>query len=533
MTKQVVFSPQERLLKGLNTLADAVGSTLGPMGQNVIIETPYGATTVTKDGVTVASQINLDDPIENMAAQIVKQAAARTASTAGDGTTTSTVIAQSLVNEAQKLVVSGIPPISIKRGFESLLLDTIAKVKEHSYDVSDERIYEIATVSANNDPAIGSLIARAYEYTGPEGAITIDESSTGTTYVDLSEGVFIDRGFASPYFTTNARKQECVLENVNILITDKKIRSAMELVPILDRAQSKPVLIIADDFDPQVLQLLIINKLQRGLRVAAVRAPSFGNNRLSTLEDLCAITSANLATEASGNRLEDTKLSDLGFAAKVVITKDRTVFIDPKRDEQRISERADHIRAHLETSEDSYSTRTLQKRLASLTSKVAVLRVGAPTETELKEKKDRVDDALRATRAAVKEGYVVGGGTLLARISNDLLKANPNDPITKVFCRALQAPLRRISENASISGDITLSIILSHEDFNYGYNAYSYEFQDLVKNGIIDPAMVVRQALLNAVSAANMILLSSTAVYNTDRTPPYDPGSLDDYATSE
>lgn len=535
-TKKVITSPQleEKLIAGIDNLAQAVGSTLGPMGKNVILETAYGATTVTKDGVTVANYVELEDPVENLAVQILKQAAKRTSDVAGDGTTTSTVIAHTLVKEARKLINAGEPPISIKRDLETYLKHALAVIRSHAYEVDANKILEIATISANNDPQIGELIHQAFMHVGKEGVILLDESKDGTTKVELVDGVFFDKGYASPFFINNAAKEECVLVNPLILFTDYKIRHTEDIVPVLEKAhaQGRPLLIVADEIDGPALQLLVLNKVHAGLKVCAVRAPSFGNRRYDLLADFSALTSATLVSESAAMRLEDTPVSYLGEAAKVVISKTRTIFVDPKKDLERIEQRAEQIRQNLTYSEDSYNTKKLQERLASLTASIAILFVGAPTETELKEKKDRIDDALRATTSAVVKGYGVGGGTMLARVGQQLKADFPQSFTLDVFYKALTAPLKKISENAAVSGDITLSAVLSTPDFSYGYNARNNTFENLIDAGVIDPILVIEQALINAVSAATMLLLSSTAIYFSDRAPRYSPGSLDDYATS-
>lgn len=521
---------QDKLLKGVNTLANAVGSTLGPMGRNVILEVDYGATTVTKDGVTVAKFVDLQDPVENLGAQILKQAAARTAALAGDGTTTATVIAQALVNESRKLIVSGVPPIEIKRAFENNLKKVLEIVRSVSKEVTPQKIQEIATISANNDSDIGALIASAYNHVGPNGMITLEESKTGETDVYMVEGAAFDRGYVSPYFITDPAKGQCVLENPLIFITDNKVRYAPDIVPLLELAvsQNRPLLIIADEIEGQALQLLAANKLRGVIKVCAIKSPSFGDNRAELLEDIAALTSAEVLTASSAQRMEDVRQDQLGSAAKVIISKNETIIIDSNRDPQRVAARAEAIAEKLASADmDTYLTKKAQERLARLTATIAIIRVGAATETELKEKKDRVDDALRATVCAVQKGYVVGGGTTLARASVEFSKGSLID---KVFAKALISPLRKIAENAGVAPDVIASAVIDSEDPNYGYNAATAMFEDLITSGVIDPTLVLEQAMINAVSAANMILLSNTAVYKIDRTEPYSPGSLEDYA---
>lgn len=529
-TKKVISDPQDTLLRGVDTLANAVSSTLGPLGNNVIIETPYGATTVTKDGVTVAKFIELEDPIENLGAQLIKQAAARTSHNAGDGTTTSTLIAQTLAKEARKLTIAGVPPIKIKRELERLLAETLNLIKDYAKPVSDENIQEIATISANNDEHIGALIAEAFRHVTKDGVVVLEESSTGTTYLHLSDGVQIQRGFVSPFFVTDAAKKEAVLENPFILITDKKLRYTQELIPILDKvaAQNKPLLIIADEIDSQALQLLVVNKMRGNIQVAAIRAPSFGDHRLEELEDLAALTSGTLLLESSATRLEDTTLDQLGRAQKVIVTKDHTILLEPTYDEDRINKRVEHIQNLIQLETSEYLKQKYNKRLASIRGKAAVIKVGASTETELKETKDRIDDALRATSAAIEKGYIVGGGTALARIAEHLSLTN-NSIIFPIFYAALTAPLKKIASNAGVSPDLILSTVLQDSNFNFGYNALKAQFEDLVSAGVIDPALVLDQALKNAVSAANMILLSSTAIHYVSREPRYSPGQMPEY----
>lgn len=517
---------RERILAGVMKLVDVVGSTLGPMANNVVIETPYGATTVTKDGVTVAKHVNLPDPVENLGVEILKQAAARTASLAGDGTTTATVIAGALVSEANKLITAGVKPILIKKRFEALLLDALAILNKEAKAVTPEKIQEIATIAANNDEEIGALIAEAYNHVGPEGLVSLDESKSGRTELELVQGAAFDKGYASQYFITNPAKEECVLDNPLIFITDAKLRYAPEVIPIMERALEarRPLLIIADEIEGQALGLLTVNKMRAGMQICAVSAPSFGQNRLELLRDIAALTSARVVSEDEADRIEDTTVEDMGTCLKVVISKTRTLFIESERDEERINERADEIRAQLTGQNDLYIQQKLQRRLADLKAKVAILYVGASTETELKERKDRVDDALRATSCAITKGFLIGGGTALAKLGQKLpLTEELIDPI---FVKALQQPLMLIAKNAGESGEVVLNNVLnslSSKIQNYGFNARSGQYSDLVADGVIDPLLVVEQALTNAVSAANMIILSASSVTNLDRAPAYNP----------
>lgn len=531
-TKNITFSTEtrEKMLKGVLTLAEAVGSTLGPMGRNVVIETPYGATTVTKDGVTVAKHVDLDDPVENLGAQILKQAASRTATIAGDGTTSATVIAAALVKGAHRLITAGVQPIEIKHRFEQLSLDTLAEIQHQAKEVDMDKIKEIATISANNDEELGDLIKQAYEYVGPQGLISLAESKTGLTHLELLPGVSVDRGFASPFFVNKAAQSEAHLENALVFITEAKLRHTQEVVPLLEHAvaQQRPLLIIADEIDGQALQLLVINKMRGVVPVAAITAPSYGENRTELLKDLAALTSAKLISLTEGDRVEDTKREHFGTCEKIVVSKYKTMFINPKRDEARIEDRVKEANSRLSGDGDSFLEKQVLKRIADLTAKVAVLHVGAPTETELKERKDRVDDALRATAAAVQKGYLIGGGTALARIAQFLpIKSPLIDPI---FVKALQQPLLTIADNAGEASEVVLAKVLNYKDMEYGFNAKSLTYGNLIAEGVIDPALVVEQAVVNAVSAANMIILSSTSLTNKDRTPPYNPGNLEDYA---
>lgn len=535
MTKKVISGPalHSLLLEGVNTIASAVGSTLGPLGSNVVIETPYGRSTVTKDGVTVAQQITLEDPTQNLAVDIVKQAAERTASIAGDGTTSATILTQKLFEEGLKLVNSGTPPIKVKTAYELLLKQVLPLIESNTHQVSSPQdVYQIALISANSDQTIASLISKAIEYVSKDGSITLEESKTGESYVDLVDGTSFQRPYASPYFVTNPSKGTAELDNPLVLITDHKLRYIGQLIPVLElaAAHSRPLLIICDDIEGQALQTLVINHLSKAIKVLAVRAPSFGENRLELLKDLAALTSSTFYSEASGLQLEKILPEHLGTCEKVISSKHETIIVDGLKDAAAIEERSSTIRRALENyPPDSFYHKQLLNRLAKLTAKVAVLYVGAPTETELKERKDRVDDALRATTAAIQSGYVVGGGTLLAKISTTL----SDDFTAKAFAKALQEPLSRIAQNAGKSSALVLSKVLQEPSWTYGYNALSDTYTDLIEDRVIDPALVVSQSLTSAVSAANMLLLSSTAVYNVDRTPPYSPGSLNDFTTSE
>lgn len=521
---------REQMLQGIEALAQVVGSTLGPMGRNVVIETPYGATTVTKDGVTVAKHFDLEAPVQNLGVQIIKQAASRTASLAGDGTTTATVIASALVQEANKLIAAGIAPIHIKRGLDELLKASMHEISKISKQVDEKKIKQIATISANNDEEIGDLIAQAYAIVGSQGLITLEDSKTGLTTLDYTEGVSIDKGYVSPFFVTDSAKGEAVLENPLIFITDQKLRYAPEIVPLLEIAASsnRPLLIIADEIEGQALQLCVVNKMRGIISVAAITAPSFGESRLEQLKDLAALTSATIFSKSDASRLEQVSTKQLGSAAKVIVSKSKTIFVDPTANQELVTARAEEIRGHMTGENDQYMQQKLQRRLADLTAKVAVIKVGAPTETELKEKKDRVDDALRATACALQKGYLPGGGTALLRVSE--LVSHKDYLVEQMYRKAITQPLMRIAHNAGVSPELVLATVKNNEDPSFGFNAYTGEYTDMVEAGIIDPTIVVEQALSNAVSAASMVILSSSSLTNTDRKAPYSPGDIEDYA---
>lgn len=526
--KIVVFNPDAKrlLAEGVNILAEAVGSTLGPKGSNVVIETPYGPTTVTKDGVTVAKHINVDNPVQNMGIDIVKQAASSTATIAGDGTTTSTVLAAALINNGMKLKLS---PIDIKRGYERCLEETIEHLDKLSKPVKTSDIQRIATISANNDPELGMLIAEAFSHASASGLITVEESTTPSTHISKVEGSLLDAGFMSPYFITDTKRGVAELENPLILVTDQKIRDTQQIAPVMEIAlqASRPLLIIADEIEAIGLQVMVVNKLHGRLTSVAVKAPAFGDRRAEILQDLAALTGATLISDAKAMRMKDITLQDLGSALKVIVSKDETIIMEPSGNKEDIQARIDQINLMLQKHKDGYNHEKLIERLARLEGKVAVIKVGASTETEMKEKKDRIDDALRATRAAAESGYLTGGGIPLLDISkqfNHLLSTS----VEIAFSDSLQSPIRKIASNAGADPD---EVVNSYFKKGLQYNALTNEYvESLSDEGVIDPTMVTKQALINAVSAANMVLLSSTAVYNSDRKAPYNPGSLDDYA---
>lgn len=541
MSKIVTFNPEAltKLVAGVNTLANAVGATLGPKGRNVLIDTPHGVPTTTKDGVTVAKFIDLKDPIEDLGAQVVKQAAKKCSDVAGDGTTTTTVIAQSLINESLKLISAGIPPIDIKRDFELYLNETLQFISTHSTPVDDAKLKDIATISANNDEAIGSLIASAFQEVTTEGIIIVEDSRSNETYTKVVDGISFDRGYLSGYFATDTKKMEVIYENPLILISDKKIRSHTEITKALEFAvkTKRPLLIIADEIEGQAINLMVVNKMRMGIDSCAVKAPAFGMRRLEILQDLAILTGATLVSESSALSLENIELSMLGSAKKVIVTSESTTIVSPLGDVTEIANRAEQIKNELLVTTSDYDKQKLTERLAKLIAKVAVLYVGAATETELKEKKYRIDDALRATRAAIEKGYVVGGGTLLLHASTELQA----DSLTgRVFKSALLSPIRKILINAGESPDIIINDIkgysggnergqlaLPQPDINFGFNAKTLEYGDLIQMGVIDPTLVVEQSLINAVSVANQILMSDVTIYDTQ--PKYTPPDPNDF----
>jgi len=529
--KIVTFNPEARkkLIEGVNTVANAVAVTLGPKGRNVVIDT-YGVPTVTKDGVTVAKWLSLVEPVENLGVQIIKQAASKSGTNAGDGTTTATVIAQALTLEAMSLVEKGVSPIDIKRAYEELLGVTLAGITQASTPVDDNKIVNIATISANNDLTTGKLIADAFKQVGKEGILTVEDSRTNETYTKVVDGVSVSRGFLSPYFITDRERLEAVYEDAYVFITDKKIRTDKEIVPILEQAlgAKKPLLIIADDIEAVALSVLVINRVRNNIPVVAIKAPAYGDRRAALLEDLAVITGAELISEQKGMRLEDTKLSQLGNCKKVVVNQDETIIVDPAGNKEAIDQRAKEVKAALAKSNHEYEIEKLSERLAKLVAKVAVLYVGAATETEVKEKKDRIDDAIRATRAAIAKGFVPGGGTTLLEISTRL-ESNSDPAILDAFLTGIRAPIRQIITNAGANPDTILTKLAKDLESNpkAGYDAAKNEYQkDMTKAGIIDPTLVVEEALINAVSAANMLILSEVTIHDTKE--KYEPGSIEE-----
>ena len=533
MAKKIQFDIEARegLKKGVDALANAVKVTLGPKGRNVIIGKSFGGPQVTKDGVTVAKEIELEDALENMGAQMVKEVASKTNDLAGDGTTTATILAQSIVNEGLKNVTAGANPMDLKRGVDKAVSTIVDELNKSAKTVgnSSEKIQQIASISANNDSAIGDLITQAFEKVGKEGVITVEEAKGTDTYVDVVEGMQFDRGYLSPYFVTNSEKMEADLESPYILLYDKKISAMKDLLPILEPvAQSgKPLLVIAEDVEGEALATLVVNKLRGALKIAAVKAPGFGDRRKAMLEDIAILTGGTVISEERGFNIENTTIDMLGSAERVTIDKDNTTIVNGSGEKKEIEGRVGQIKSQIETTTSDYDKEKLQERLAKLAGGVAVLYVGAASEVEMKEKKDRVDDALHATRAAVEEGIVAGGGVALIRARKhlDKIKAINDDEFTgiQIISRALEAPLRTIVENAGGEGSVVVAKILDGKD-GFGYDAKSDKYVDLFESGIIDPKKVTRVALENAASVAGMILTTECALVDIkEETPPAPP----------
>lgn len=521
MAKEIKFDIEARdgLKRGVDALANAVKVTLGPKGRNVIIGKSFGGPNVTKDGVTVAKEIELQDPLENMGAQMVKEVASKTNDLAGDGTTTATVLAQAIVKEGLKNVAAGANPMDLKRGIDKAVEAIGDDLKKQAKVVGSdsEKIKQIASISANNDEVIGELIANAFAKVGKEGVITVEEAKGTDTFVDVVEGMQFDRGYLSPYFVTNPEKMEAELENPYILLYDKKVSSLKELLPVLEPvAQSgKPLLIIAEDVDGEALSTLVVNKLRGALKIAAVKAPGFGDRRKAMLEDIAILTGGTVISEERGYTLENTTIEMLGTAKRVTIDKDNTTIVSGAGDADTIKNRVNQIKGQMETTTSDYDKEKLQERLAKLAGGVAVLYVGAASEVEMKEKKDRVDDALHATRAAVEEGIVAGGGVALLRAKSVLskIKADNADEATgiQIVSRAVEAPLRTIVENAGLEGSVVVAKVAEGKG-DFGYNAKTDEYVDMLKAGIIDPKKVTRVALENAASVSGMILTTECAL---------------------
>lgn len=510
---------RQKILKGVRTLADAVKVTLGPKGRNVVIDKSYGTPHITKDGVTVAKEIELEDKFENMGAQMVKEVASKTADKAGDGTTTATVLAEAIYSEGLRNVAAGANPLDLKRGMEKALKIVVQELEKRSKKVETrQEIAQVATISANNDTAIGEIIAQAMEKVGRDGTITVEEGKGFETELDVVKGMKFDRGYLSSYFMTNPETQECALEDAYVLIYDKKISSIKEIIPLLQAVveNGRPLLIIAEDVEGEALATLVVNRLRAGLKVSAVKAPGFGDRRKAMLQDIAIITGGEVISDELGMKLENVTLEQLGRVKKAVSTKDETTLVEGAGSKEAIQERAAQIKHQIEESTSDYDREKLQERLAKLVGGVAVIRVGAATEVEMKEKKDRVDDAQRATAAAVEEGILPGGGTAFVRcipIINKLTDSLEGDERTgaRIMIRALSSPLRQIAENAGQEGAIILQQVEQKGD-RFGYNALTSEYVDMIKAGILDPTKVVRCALENAVSVASMLLTTEAIV---------------------
>ena len=519
--KEVKFASdaRDRMLRGVDTLANAVKVTLGPKGRNVVIEKSFGAPRITKDGVTVAKEIELKDKFENMGAQMLREVASKQNDKAGDGTTTATVLAQSIVREGAKAVAAGMNPMDLKRGIDLAVNTVVKDLETHAKQVSaNSEIEQVATISANGDREVGRILAAAMDKVGNEGVITVEEAKSLETELETVEGMQFDRGYLSPYFVTDPEKLRVELEDPYILIHEKKLSNLQALVPLLEQVvqSSRPLLIIAEDVEGEALATLVVNKLRGGLKVAAVKAPGFGDRRKAMLQDIAILTAGEVVSEELGTKLENVSLSMLGRAKKIIIDKDNTTIVDGAGDKSDIEARAGQIRTQIEATTSDYDREKLQERVAKLAGGVAVIRVGGATEVEVKERKDRVDDAMHATRAAVEEGILPGGGIALLRALKSLedLKAVNDDQQSgiDIVRRALRAPARQIAENAGEDGAYVVGKLLEGDDYNYGFNAATGEYEDLVKSGVIDPAKVVRTALQDAASVASLLITTEALV---------------------
>ena len=523
MAKDILFNLDARdgLKKGVDALSNAVKVTLGPKGRNVIIEKSYGAPHITKDGVSVAKEIELQDPVENMGAQLVKEVASKTNDLAGDGTTTATVLAQAIVAAGLKNVIAGANPMDLKRGIDKAVATVVESLKSQSEQVGEsiEKIQQVASISANNDNAIGTLIAEAMAKVKKEGVITVEDAKGIETHVDVVEGMQFDRGYISPYFVTNTEKMEAVYENPFILIYDKKISVMKDLLPILEKSlqTGRPLLIIAEDIDSEALATLVVNRLRGSLKVVAVKAPGFGDRRKEMLEDIAILTGGTVITEEKGYRLEDATLAELGTADKITVTKDNTTIVNGQGAKENIDARAAQIKAQIATTTSDYDREKLQERLAKIAGGVAVIYVGAASEVEMKEKKDRVEDALNATRAAIEEGIIPGGGVGFIRAISSIekMKGENDDETTgiAIIKRALEEPLRQIVENAGLEGSVVVNKVREGEG-DFGFNARTETYENLLKTGVIDPVKVSRVALENAASIASMLLTTECVISN-------------------
>jgi chaperonin GroEL len=542
MAKQVIHGEESRaaILRGVNQLADAVKITLGPKGRNVVLDKKYGSPTITKDGVTVAKEIELKDSLENMGAQMVREVASKTSDVAGDGTTTATVLAQAIFREGVKTVAAGANPMALKRGIDKAVERATEEIKRMAKPVKGDAIAQVGTISANGDRTIGEMIAKAMETVGRDGVITVEESKTMETELHVVDGMQFDRGYLSPYFVTDPERMEAVLDNALILIHEKKISSMKDLLPLLEQIakMSKPLLIIAEDVEGEALATLVVNKLRGTLNVGAVKAPGFGDRRKAMLDDIAILTGGKVISEDLGIKLENVKVEDLGRAKKVTVDKDNTTIVEGAGKDADVQARVKTIRAQVEETSSDYDREKLQERLAKLVGGVAVIRVGAATETELKEKKARVEDAMHATRAAVEEGIVPGGGVALVRAAKALDKFKTNEDgegdsdeqigVT-IVRRALEEPLRQIAANAGVEGAVVVEKVRSEKNENNGFNAATETYEDLVKAGVIDPAKVTRTALQNAASIAGLMLTTEALVSEIpedDNKTPAMPGGM-------
>ncbi len=534
MAKEIYFSDEarNRLYDGVKKLSDAVKVTMGPRGRNVLIQKSFGAPQITKDGVSVAREIELDDTIENMGAGLVKEVASNTADEAGDGTTTATVLANSIFKEGLRNITAGANPISVKRGMDKAGEAIIEELKNSAKPVNDKKeIAQVATISANSDAKIGDLIAEAMDKVGKDGVITVEEAKGINDELEVVEGMQFDRGYVSPYFVTNSEKMTVEMDNPYILLTDKKITSLKDLLPILEGVQKsgRPLLIVAEDIEGEALTTLVLNKLRGVLNIAAVKAPGFGDRRKAMLEDIAILTGGEVITEELGKTLEGATIDDLGTAGSVVIDKDDTTIVDGAGDKANIDARVNQIKSQIEETSSDYDKEKLQERLAKLAGGVAVIKVGAATETEMKEKKDRVDDALSATKAAVEEGVVIGGGAALIKAATKVeLELDGDEKIGyEIVKRAIQAPIKQIAENAGFDAGVVANEVAKSDDANYGFNAASGEYVDMFAEGIIDPLKVERVALQNAISVSSLLLTTEATVSDIKEEKPAAPAMPD------
>ena len=530
--KEIIYDTRARdkILAGVNALANAVKVTLGPRGRNVVIEKSFGAPTVTKDGVTVAKEIELEDKFENMGAQMVREVASKTSDVAGDGTTTATVLAQAIYREGSKMVAAGHNPMEIKRGIDAAVKAIVERLQKLSKATKDPKeIAQVGTISANGDTQIGNIIAEAMQKVGKEGVITVEEAKSLETVLDVVEGMQFDRGYLSPYFVTDQERMEVVLNDAYLLISEKKISSMKDLLPVLEAIakQGKPLLIIAEDIEGEALATLVVNKLRGTLNTAAVKAPGFGDRRKEMLKDISILTGGQVVSEDLGIKLENVTLSDLGQAKRVTIDKDNTTIVDGAGKKTEIKGRIETIRRQIEETTSDYDREKLQERLAKLVGGVAVIKVGAATEVEMKEKKARVEDALNATRAAVEEGIVPGGGTALLRCQSAIEKLNVSEEQqagVSIIRRALEEPIRQIANNAGLEGSIVVEKVRTGKGATFGYNAATDQYTDLIEDGIIDPTKVVRTALQNAASVASLMLTTEAIIVERKEDKPASPG---------